>query len=312
MSALSAGNAELIRPASAPTEPVKPTPVRTATIAAVVGLLLGLGAAFLIDHLDDSVRTEDDLGSPRSPTLPCWPSCRRLNGKDNRPVSIAAPESPPVEAYRNLRTNVQFLGIQRKLRLIQVTSTRPGEGKTTTAANLAVVLSQTGANVVLVDADLRKPDLHRTFAIDGSNGLTNNLAGDPMELTIQRITDQLWVIVGGPVPPNPSELLSGRRMDAFCEELGRRFDFVIIDSAPLLAVSDGAARVAACRRRVAGRPIEACVACRNCRTAWRSSTGSGAPLLGIVLTRAKVDTEVAGEYDYGTSSHEEAAEEVAG
>ena len=103
------------------------------------------------------------------------------------------------------------------------------------------MLSQTGANVVLVDADLRKPDLHRMFAIDGSNGLTNNLAGDPMELTIQRITDQLWVIVGGPVPPNPSELLSGRRMDAFAEELARRFDYVIIDSAPLLAVSDAAA-----------------------------------------------------------------------
>ena len=85
------------------------------------------------------------------------------------------------------------------------------------------------------------PTCTALFAIDGSNGLTNNLAGDPMELTIQRITDQLWVIVGGPVPPNPSELLSGRRMDAFCEELRRRFDYVIIDSAPLLAVSDAAA-----------------------------------------------------------------------
>jgi capsular exopolysaccharide synthesis family protein len=220
-----------------------------------------------------------------------------VNTRDNRPVAIAAPDSPPVEAYRNLRTNVQFLGIERKMRLIQVTSTRPGEGKTTTAANLAIVLSKAGANVVLVDADLRKPDLHRMFAIDGSNGLTNNLAGDPMELTIQRITDQLWVIVGGPVPPNPSELLSGRRMEAFCEELARRFDFVIIDSPPLLAVSDGAA----VSRHVDGVLLVAQskhVSLAQMHESLAILERVGAPLLGVVLSRAKVDKEVAGEYEY--------------
>ena len=202
-----------------------------------------------------------------------------------------------MEAYRNLRTNLQFLGIERKMRSIQVTSTRPGEGKSTTAANLAVVLSQTGANVVLVDADLRKPDLHRMFAIDGSNGLTNNLAGDPMELTIQRITDQLWVIVGGPVPPNPSELLTGRRMDAFADELSRRFDYVIIDSAPLLAVSDAAAL----SRHVDGvlLVVQAKrVSLPQLRESLATLDRVGAPLLGIVLNRAKVDSVVSSEYDY--------------
>ena len=183
------------------------------------------------------------------------------------------------------------------MRSIQVTSTRPGEGKSTTAANLAVVLSQTGANVVLVDADLRKPDLHRMFAIDGSNGLTNNLAGDPMELTIQRITDQLWVIVGGPVPPNPSELLTGRRMDAFADELSRRFDYVIIDSAPLLAVSDAAAL----SRHVDGvlLVVQAKrVSLPQLRESLATLDRVGAPLLGIVLNRAKVDSVVSSEYDY--------------
>jgi capsular exopolysaccharide synthesis family protein len=225
-------------------------------------------------------------------------------GRDNRPLAISDPDNPAVEAYRNLRTNVQFLGIERKMRAIQVTSTRPGEGKTTTAANLAVVLSQTGASVVLVDADLRKPDLHRLFAIDGSNGLTNNLAGDPMELTIQRITEQLWVIVGGPVPPNPSELLSGRRMDAFAEELSRRFDYVIIDSAPLLAVSDAAAL----SRHVDGVLLVAQskrVSIPQLRESLATLDRVGAPLLGIVMTRAKVDTSVRGEYEYLQPSRRE-------
>jgi polysaccharide biosynthesis transport protein len=294
--ALSAGNAQLLRPASTPSKPIKPTPVRTATLAAIVGLLLGLGAAFLIDHLDDSVRSEDDLARLGN-DIPVLAMVPNVASKDNRPIAISARDSPAVEAYRNLRTNVQFLGIERRVRSIQVTSARPGEGKSTTAANLAVVLSQTGANVVLVDADLRKPGLHRLFAIDGSNGLTNNLAGDPMELTIQRITDQLWVIVGGPVPPNPSELLSGRRMDAFAEELSRRFDYVIIDSAPILAVSDATAL----SRHVDGVLLVAQVkhvSLPHLRESLTHLERVGAPLLGIVLNRAKLDSKVAGEYDY--------------
>ncbi|MEY2401634.1 MAG: polysaccharide biosynthesis transport protein, partial [Ilumatobacteraceae bacterium] len=294
--ALSAGNAELVRPAAAPLDPIKPTPVRTALLASVVGLLLGLGAAFLIDHLDDSIRSTDDLVRLGS-DVPVLATVPNVSSRDNRPIAISAPDTPAVESYRNLRTNIQFLGIERKMRSIQVTSTRPGEGKTTTAANLAVVLSQAGSNVVLVDADLRKPDLHRLFAVDGSNGLTNNLAGDPMELTIQRITDQLWVIVGGPIPPNPSELLSGRRMDAFADELGRRFDYVIIDSAPILAVSDAAAL----SRHVDGVLLVAQakrVSLPQLRESIATLERVGAPLLGIVLNRAKIDSAVSGEYEY--------------
>jgi polysaccharide biosynthesis transport protein len=298
--ALSSGNAQLVQPAVAPIKPIKPTPVRTAMLASVVGLLLGLGAAFLVDHLDDSIRSGDDLARLGA-DVPVLAMVPNVSGRDNRPLAISDPDNPAVEAYRNLRTNVQFLGIERTMRSIQVTSTRPGEGKTTTAANLAIVLSQTGANVVLVDADLRKPDLHRMFAIDGSNGLTNNLAGDPMELTIQRITDQLWVIVGGPVPPNPSELLSGRRMDAFAEELARRFDYVVIDSAPLLAVSDAAAL----SRHVDGVLLVAQakrVSLPQLREGLATLDRVGAPLLGIVLNRAKVDTKVTGEYEYGSAT----------
>jgi non-specific protein-tyrosine kinase len=294
--ALSEGNAQLVQPAFAPLDPIRPTPVRTAVLASIVGLLLGLGAAFMVDRLDDSIRDTNDLWRLGA-NLPVLATVPNVTTRDNRPLSISAPDNPAVESYRHLRTNVQFHGIERKMRSIQVTSSRPGEGKTTTAANLAVVLSHTGSIVVLVDADLRKPALHRMFAVDGSNGLTNNLAGDPMELTIQRITDQLWVIVGGPIPPNPSELLSGRRMHAFTEELAARFDYVIIDSAPLLAVSDAAA----VSRHVDGVLLVA-EAKRVSRPQLRQSLATldrvGAPLLGIVMTRAKIDTQVSEEYEY--------------
>ena len=271
----------------------------------MVGLLLGLGAAFLIDHLDDSVRNADDLARLGS-DVALLGTIPNVSLRDSRPLSVSAPDDPAVESYRNLRTNVQFLGIERKVRLIQITSTRPGEGKTTTAANLAVVLSQAGSNVVLVDADLRKPDLHKMFAIDGSNGLTNNLAGDPMELTIQRINDQLWVIVGGPVPPNPSELLSGRRMEAFADELARRFDYVIIDSAPILAVSDAAAL----SRHVDGVLLVAQskrVSLPELRQSLAALDRAGAPVLGIVLTRAKLDNQRLRRVRVPATRHQEAA-----
>lgn len=295
-SALTAGGAEVVRPAVAPSKRVEPTPLRTTSIAAAIGLLLGLLTAFVMHHFDDSVRSTADLAR-FGVDVPVLATVPNVTTRDNRPIAVSMPDSPAVEAYRNLRTNIQFLGIDRKVRLVQVTSTRPGEGKTTTAANLAIVLSQAGANVVLVDADLRKPDLHRMFAIDGSNGLTNNLAGDPMELTIQRISDQLWVIVGGPVPPNPSELLSGRRLDAFADELARRFDYVIVDSAPLLAVSDAAAL----SRHVDGVLLvtqSKQVSLGQLRESLTILDRVGAPLLGIVLNRAKVDRDVAGEYEY--------------
>jgi polysaccharide biosynthesis transport protein len=294
--ALSAGNAELVRPAVAPAAPVKPTPRRTALLAAVVGLLLGLGAAFLIDYLDDVVRDADDLVGLGA-ELPVLANIPNVSVRDNARLSIAEPYSPAVEAYRNLRTNVQFLGVERKLRVIQVTSTRPGEGKTTTAANLAVVLSQAGSKVVLVDADLRKPEMHRMFAVDAHNGLTNNLAGDPMELTMQRVNDHLTVIVGGPVPPNPSELLSGRRMDAFIAELAIRFEYVIIDSAPTLAVSDAAALA----RHVDGVMLvveSGRISLPQLRESLATLERVGAPLLGIIFNRAKPNSEVSGEYEY--------------
>lgn len=301
--ALASGNAELVRTAFPPSEPIEPNPVRTAMLAAVIGLLLGLGAAFLVDYLDDSVRSPDDLQKlgaelPVLAVVPVDPP------PDNRPVSLSRPDDFAVESYRTLRTNVQFLGLERNVRVLQITSAVAGEGKTTTATNLAVVLAQTGANVVLVDADLRKPRIHRVFAIDGSHGLTNNLVGEALEMTVQTVGDQLSVVVSGPVPPNPSEMLSGRRMETFIDELRRRFDYVVVDSAPTLAVSDAVAL----SRHVDGVLLVAQagrVSLPQIRKSLATLEQVGAPVLGLVLNKAK--TKAVADDDYGYTYGQPAA-----
>ena len=237
---LSSGGAQLVQAARLPNVPVEPTPKRTLAVAMLFGLLLGLGAAFLVDFLDDSIDDPRELekaagGSPVLSIVPTDPP------PDNRPIAISRPGDTAVEAYRTLRTNVQFLGLDQPLRVLQITSSLPGEGKTTTAANLAVVLSQAGKRVVLVDADLRRPRMHEVFGIPGNRGLTDVLVGEPVELVLLSVPvegGQLDVLPAGRVPPNPSEMLGGRRMKALLDLLATSFDVVIVDSAPVLPVTD--------------------------------------------------------------------------
>ena len=164
--ALRTGGAAIIRSADEPSSPVEPTPALTAVLAAVVGLLIGVAAAFLIDYLDDKVRDEDELErAVEAPVLAVVPVDRP---PDSRPLSISAPDHSSVEAYRGLRTNLQFLGLDQPLSVIQLTSSFAAEGKTTTSTNLAVVLAQAGHRVALVDADLRRPTVHEVMAVPQS------------------------------------------------------------------------------------------------------------------------------------------------
>ena len=297
--ALETGGVQVVRPAFVPVEPTEPNPTRTAMLAVVVGLLLGLGAAFLIDHLDDSVRSPEDV-SKIGRDLPVLSIVPTDPPPDDRPIALSKPDDPAIEAYRTLRTNIQFLGLERDMKVVQLTSAVPGEGKTTTASNLAVVLAQTGASVVVVDGDLRKPRIHRVFTTDGTLGLTNNLVGDPVDLTLTPIAPNLWVIPSGRVPPNPSEMLASRHMAALVAELKARFDYVIIDSAPCLSVSDAVALSQHVDGVVAvvhaGR-----TSAPQVRKALASLEQVGAPLLGIVLNRAaaKYAATDGGDYQYG-------------
>ncbi len=163
-------------------------------------------------------------------------------------IADSAPKSAAAEAYRTLRTNIQFAGLDRPCRTIVITSATPAEGKTTTAANFGVVCAQAGSRVCLVDADLRKPSLHRVFRMDNQRGLTTALLeGKTLgDVAVTTIVPGLSVVVSGPLPPNHAELSASKRMHDLLEAAARDFDLVICDTPPVLSVSDAVALCARC------------------------------------------------------------------
>ncbi|MFA9559322.1 CpsD/CapB family tyrosine-protein kinase [Evansella sp. AB-rgal1] len=164
-----------------------------------------------------------------------------LTEKQRSLITHFEPKSPISEQYRTLRSNIQFAGLENEMRLITVTSTLPGEGKSTTAANLAIVLAQQEHNVLLIDADMRKPTNHYTFQLDNHTGLTKILTQNvPLgDVTQESAILGLDVLTCGPIPPNPAELLSMKRMDWLLQEAKKQYDYVILDTPPILPVTDG-------------------------------------------------------------------------
>ena len=289
--ALRTGGASVIKSAEIPTDPVEPTPARTAVLAAVVGLLIGLGAALIVDHRDNKVRSEDDLellsGRPVLAVVPVDPP------PDNRPIALSRPATGAVEAYRGLRTNVQFLELDQAVSVIQVTSSMAGEGKTTTSANLAVVLAQAGHRVALLDADLRRPRIHEMLDIPQVPGFTDLLLGAEARDTVSYLDtnggSRLSVYPSGSVPANPSELLNGRRTKRLLSEMGKHYDFVIVDSASLLPMSDSVGLASAVDGVIvvaqAGRITD-----DNVVDSLGRLEHASAPVLGMVLNQAAKST----------------------
>ncbi|MDQ2826588.1 MAG: polysaccharide biosynthesis tyrosine autokinase [Actinomycetota bacterium] len=303
-SAIQAGGAQLVTSASAPATPVRPTPKKNGIIALIGGLLLGVGVAFLLDYLDDSVKNKEDLASATSglPVIGLIPVVSDWREQtEAQVVSLSAPKSPPAEAYRTLRTALQFLALEHPMKTLQITSAGPQEGKSTTLANLAVALARAGQRVVVVCCDLRRPRIHEFFELDNSAGFTSVLLGK-VSLTgaLQAVPGQprISLLASGPLPPNPSELLSSRRTVEVLALLQAEFDIVLIDSPPVLPVTDalvisglvdatlvvsvagGTTRKEAARTVELLRQVEA-------------------PLVGSVLNGARSD----GSYGYGYDSH---------
>lgn len=156
-------------------------------------------------------------------------------------ITITDPRSPVSEAYRTLRTNLSFYGLDRPIRSLVVTSPSADEGKSVTLANLAVTMAQSGKRTILVDCDLRRPQQHALFGLPAEPGLTNLMLGDREDIPLQATgVDNLWLLASGPTPPNPADLLGTERMDALIASLLERADIVLFDAPPVVAVTDAA------------------------------------------------------------------------
>jgi capsular exopolysaccharide synthesis family protein len=238
------GGAQVVSQAVEPSAPVSPKPLRNGAIALGAGLILGLGLAFLFDHLDDRIRGKSDVerasgGLTVVGLIPAVPGWRDRTYAEL--ITIDLPNSASAEAYRSLRTSLQFLGIERETKVVQITSSTSGEGKTTTVANLAVALADAGKRVIVVDCDLRRPRLHTFFGLDHELGITSVLLGDTALADAVRPApgeNRLAVLSSGPVPPNPSELLALRRFSELIDAFKAESDYVLIDSPPVLPVAD--------------------------------------------------------------------------
>ncbi len=213
----------------------------------LVGLLLGIGGAFFLEYLDQTIKSAADIErSIGTPVLGRIPLESKLaagsNGRRQEIVVLThlSADDPAVEAFRALRTNVTFVGAERPVQLITVTSPGPGEGKSTTAANLALVLAQGGGSTLLVDGDLRRSLLHRTFGVLQEPGLTDVLIGQARarEAIRPEIQPHFDVLPAGAAPPNPAELLSSDAMRRLIAELRRDYEFIVMDTPPSLPVTD--------------------------------------------------------------------------
>jgi capsular exopolysaccharide synthesis family protein len=305
VTAQSSSGGQVVSPAVASTTPSSPKISRDIGIAIVAGLLVGIGFALLRDNLDDRVRGKDGLEQlvPGIPILGLIPVIKEWHNR-KRPflVAKAHPKSPPTEAYRGLRTSVQFMALENPTKILQITSPSAGDGKTTTSANIAWIMAEAGQRVVLVSCDLRRPRIHEFFGLQNDVGFTSVLLGETaLRDALIAVPDQphLRMLPSGPVPPNPSELLSSTKAHEVFESLSAIADIVIVDSAPILPVTDAAVlsthadaillvvSAGTDKRRDVVRAVE-------------TLTQINAPIIGTVLNRSpEADSYSYSRYGYG-------------
>lgn len=241
---LSTGDANLVDPAGLPSDPVSPNPIRALILGLLASSILGVGLAFLIDLVDDRIESKEDVERlvPNAAVVGMVPFFEQWkSAKTARVAAVEDPEGPVAQAYRSMRTSLQFIAGERKVTSIQVTSALPGEGKTATAVNLAIMFALAGADTVLVDADLRKPRVHEFFDLPNKEGLSSGLLKESrLDRLLHTIEDVpgLYVITAGPTPAFPAELMQSERTRLLSEGLMKEADIVIFDSPPVLPVAD--------------------------------------------------------------------------
>jgi polysaccharide biosynthesis transport protein len=244
-----ASNIQVVDQAEVPARPFKPNKRFNLLVASMLGLFLGVGLAFFFEYLDNTVKTPEDVEALiRLPSFGMVPEIsyerrRQIERETVYPVELVTfghPKSMLSEAYRNIRTSILLSSSEKPPKRIAFTSPNPAEGKTTTVINTAIALSQTGAQVVIIDADMRKPRVHKVFEEDDGVGLSNFLSGNAdLEAVIKKTgIPNLFYIPAGPIPPNPSELLGSNLFKNMLRSLDERFDQIIVDSPPILGFAD--------------------------------------------------------------------------
>ena len=302
---IATGGVEVLVKGSPSNAPVSPRPKESAALAIALGLLLGLIAAVALDFLDDSVKQVDEVERivRPLPVLGTIPTVADWRNRDQaRLITIDDPKDGVSEAYRALRTSVQFLGLRREARCLQISSPVAAEGKTTTLANLAVTLALSGRRVTVVDCDLRRPRVHEFFGLSNEVGFTSVLLGDaPLSAALQRVVlpdgASMHLLASGPLPPNPAELLGTSRVAELLAALKSEADFVLIDAPPVLPVTDAvvlSSRVdgvmLVATAKVTGR--------RHLSQAVSEFSKADANLLGVIVNGAPASGAYAYNYAY--------------
>ena len=291
--------ATIVDPADLPDVPVAPQPLRNIGLAVVLGLLLGIGLAVVRELLDTTVKGPDDIGELTE--APVLGGILFDNDAPKHPLlTDLSPHSPRAEAFRILRTNLQFVDVDQTKKIFVVTSSVPGEGKTSTASNTALALQTAGQRTLLIDGDLRRPQLAKIFSLEGSVGLTSILLGriDLSEAVQEHRASGLSVLTSGSLPPNPAELLQSHAMEQLLEAARLEYDTIVIDAPPLLPVTDAAL--------IAAQADGAVVVVRQGKTTRDQLTSSmdrlqavGARPLGVTLNMVAQRGHKGYGYGYG-------------
>lgn len=295
----SAVKATVVRQALVPTDPSWPRPLLNIGLGLLLGLLVGLSVALLRHLFDTGIANESDVARVTDRTVIGGIAFDKQAG--SQPLIVRSnPQSTRAEAFRTLRTNLRFIDAAERPRSMVFTSSLPGEGKTTTVANLALTMAASGATVCVIEGDLRRPRLLDYMGLISSVGLTNVLIGQAeLDDVLQPYAESLTVLGCGPIPPNPSELLGSNAMSELVRELESRFDHVIIDAPPLLPVTDAAvlSRVADGTIVVVGAGV---VNRDQLSKALASLDNVDANVLGLVMNRLPLRASDAYSYYYNS------------
>jgi len=305
-----------VESAELPGSPVSPKVERNTALGLVLGALLGLGYAVMRRSLDRRLRTADDIErqfhTPVIATIPAAPVLRHALG-ERADIAIASGNprdghAAAAEAFRKLRTNLIYMDVDNPPRVLVVTSPKPGDGKSTVAANIAAALASSGQQVILVDADLRRPTVASSFGVDDAVGLTTVLSGQiDLEDALQPVAGQstLQVLAAGPIPPNPSELLGSKAMRALTSMLSAEA-YVVFDAPPLLPVTDAAILATSADGAFvvvsAGKTLDT-----ELETSLNALSAVNARALGVVVNRAPIRGGGASYYGYYGAVAEEPA-----